>query len=765
MTSVLVGQSRAQIAALSTSAIAKLGAADIAALTPDQASALSGAQLNAVSAPAISAFSRSAVSALTAGAIAGLAPSGFSKFTAAQVSAMTTAQISALSTSEVAGMTRDEVSGLTAAQVHVMSTSQLAAITTSSISGMTATAGAALAPAQIQAFSGAQLGAMAAATLKTLAVSSLTATQVGGLGAAGVANLSTTQTAGLSTDQIHALTTTEIAALTTAQASSLGAAQTGALSQTQTQALSGAQLSALTMSALQAVNVANLKTTQLTGLSAAATANLSNAQVGALSTTQLGALGATQIQGLTATQLNSLSATSLNALDLTKLTNAQVGGLSTAALGSLTSSKFTAAIAPRIASLSTTQLAGLSTAQLGSVTAAQAATLGASQVAALSSAQRSALFSTNPLEQEITKAEQAGPIGFSAMKQIMQDAAVGGMNGAKFSILQDLAKAVDAGTVQTDAYTRSLTDDVVEGSAFNQYYTGGGTTHTALGNLSATSTQTQAQELVGKWFLGNDNPNLVSPDAPIPATYKATTLPLFSASGPSATDVNQGNIGDCYFVTSLAETAAQNPNAIRNMIHDNGDGTYGVRFYDTSGKAAYVTVDNKLPTANSALWTDGSNLEYANGSSAWVGIVEKAYAEFASRSSSPNSYAGIQGGVPGYAMETLNGTQPSFASVQKGMSQSQQTALLTQLQQAFASGNAMSMDTSGSVSAPNLVSSHAFEVTGVNASDGTISLRNPWNKAGLSSGKAMEFTMRLSDLVADGVADFEYAPTTARAFA
>jgi hypothetical protein len=61
--------------------------------------------------------------------------------------------------------------------------------------------------------------------------------------------------------------------------------------------------------------------------------------------------------------------------------------------------------------------------------------------------------------------------------------------------------------------------------------------------------------------------------------------------GPQITDVHQGRIGDCYFLSALGEVALQNPTAIRNMFTYNGNGTYTVRLFDgTTPK--YVTVDN-----------------------------------------------------------------------------------------------------------------------------------------------------------------------------
>jgi hypothetical protein len=64
-------------------------------------------------------------------------------------------------------------------------------------------------------------------------------------------------------------------------------------------------------------------------------------------------------------------------------------------------------------------------------------------------------------------------------------------------------------------------------------------------------------------------------------------------------DVNQGNLGDCYLLASLAGTAYRTPSTIQNMFTDNGDGTFTVRFL-RNGVANYVTVDRLL--TNDCFW-------------------------------------------------------------------------------------------------------------------------------------------------------------------
>ena len=49
---------------------------------------------------------------------------------------------------------------------------------------------------------------------------------------------------------------------------------------------------------------------------------------------------------------------------------------------------------------------------------------------------------------------------------------------------------------------------------------------------------------------------------------------------PSHNNEDQGELGDCYLISSLGTIADSSPAAIQNMFIDNGDGTWTVRFYD-----------------------------------------------------------------------------------------------------------------------------------------------------------------------------------------
>jgi len=70
------------------------------------------------------------------------------------------------------------------------------------------------------------------------------------------------------------------------------------------------------------------------------------------------------------------------------------------------------------------------------------------------------------------------------------------------------------------------------------------------------------------------------------------------ASDIDPNDVRQGQLGDCYFLATLASIAQQDPERIRNMVEANSDGTYTVWFpshHPATGGRIPVRVTADLP--------------------------------------------------------------------------------------------------------------------------------------------------------------------------
>jgi hypothetical protein len=287
--------------------------------------------------------------------------------------------------------------------------------------------------------------------------------------------------------------------------------------------------------------------------------------------------------------------------------------------------------------------------------------------------------------------------------------------------LVSAAELTDLRTIVTNASRWSMTDDVKTLSAkllstdrANLTYQG-----TALAVLGANSTAGLMENLVNKWFFGLDRPTLTSTNY----SYRSISGSLFQ-SGISATDIKQGQIGDCYFLASLASIAQEQPSYIQNMFIDNGDNTWTVRFRN-GANWDYVTVDRFLATNSSGTLvyaSSGSN--FANASNElWVALAEKAYAQIGESgwirglSKATNSYAAIEGGWMTYVITQVTGLKTDWDYI---TTINQQT-LIDWV-------NSNKILTLGTNSAPGngLVGDHAYAITGYDASTQKFFVRNPW---------------------------------------
>jgi hypothetical protein len=197
--------------------------------------------------------------------------------------------------------------------------------------------------------------------------------------------------------------------------------------------------------------------------------------------------------------------------------------------------------------------------------------------------------------------------------------------------------------------------------------------------------------------------------------------PLFSRYGPRMNDIRQGQVGDCYYLASLASVAKTRPQTIRERIVDLGDGTYAVQFIKNSTKT-FVRIDGDLPVFS---WGDPAYAKLGLQSSLWVALMEKAYAFFRT---STASYASIQEGYMGDVYQHL-GLSTSAVSASSG------TSLLAQLRSELLAGRAVTFASDDTV--PNnvpLVRWHGYVVDRVNVdSSGNVTsvrLWNPWGYDG-----------------------------------
>jgi len=194
--------------------------------------------------------------------------------------------------------------------------------------------------------------------------------------------------------------------------------------------------------------------------------------------------------------------------------------------------------------------------------------------------------------------------------------------------------------------------------------------------------------------------------------------PLFSAGGPSPKDVAQGQVGDCWFLASLAEVAQRDPSVITNSIHQRADGTYDVLFHTSATTTIDEHVDGKLPE------DVYGNLEYAKlgeGGCTWVAMIEKAFTYFRNRNIAAD-YATISGGWGRESLTALGA--PSYSEVLPSIHSGQD--LFNDVVWGLIFNTSMDFGIGGN--AGPLVNSHEYSVISARVQNGVnqIEVRNPW---------------------------------------
>jgi fibronectin type 3 domain-containing protein len=189
-------------------------------------------------------------------------------------------------------------------------------------------------------------------------------------------------------------------------------------------------------------------------------------------------------------------------------------------------------------------------------------------------------------------------------------------------------------------------------------------------------------------------------------------------TGPVAADINQGEVGDCYFLSSLAAFAGVRTQQLQDSAVDLGDGTFAVQFM-SAGKPVFVRVNDQFASGpfNGYMFahpgTDGS---------IWAPVFEKAFAYFRTGA---NTFASINSGWMGEVYSDL-GVNSEFIQPTSYTDNSLYTLLANAL------ANHMPVTFGTGSSAPGLVSGHAYTLVSVYQSGGKnyYVVRNPWGTQG-----------------------------------
>ncbi len=272
---------------------------------------------------------------------------------------------------------------------------------------------------------------------------------------------------------------------------------------------------------------------------------------------------------------------------------------------------------------------------------------------------------------------------------------------------------------------------LVDGSGNGYFLTGGGNLY-----KNTISSNTLVDVNVSSFHF-NSSGQLVAAFLAPPAAVTAYTPvsgSLFGPNGPSYQDVEQGGLGDCWLLASLAEVAARAPAEIQNMFTYVGTGIapedgstvsfYSVRFFNSAGVAEHVTVDTELPSG-------GGYYDHPANGVLWVALAEKAYAEangegFVTTSNvGSDSYNALNGGDPSWALQAMTGKTANDCSVNT-----------TNIAGAWNAGELIVIWTGDNPVSPYIVPDHAYAVVGYNPSSNMpFEVYNPWGTD--SSGWAL----------------------------
>ncbi|PQM50587.1 DUF4226 domain-containing protein [Mycolicibacter virginiensis] len=278
--------------------------------------------------------------------------------------------------------------------------------------------------------------------------------------------------------------------------------------------------------------------------------------------------------------------------------------------------------------------------------------------------------------------------------------------------------------------------------------------HRVVDEVSADSTSRTGILRALRYPMGDGLP-LAPPIDTLGGERRWTDADLYPHD-PTAADVKQDSVGDCYLDATMGAIANANPQWIKDRIHfDSQTGAFDVTLWDGhEWKHLDVTqadIDTDI-RHNGASWLDNGRPDAA----LWPAVLESAYAKLKypgrDLSDALGNDVGIgQGGYAKDAMEALTGNRGTVINPESVWFTNQH------IDQAIsgALANHQPVTISTTPQGAPLTQSHVYVVEGINGtgSDAMVTLRNPWEtNAGtpIDTPDAL-VTVRLGDLIGSGL--------------
>ena len=395
-------------------------------------------------------------------------------------------------------------------------------------------------------------------------------------------------------------------------------------------------------------------------------------------------------------------------------------------------------------------------------------------------------LSNTSLRAVVTTSFSDDEFTYSETLDFLEKAAVGGFSSSE---LEDLRLVYQQHAFE-DNYVDYITHKVIYDSPANTYWWGGATKQAdvqTLGNASGTTSELNAERIIGKWFLGTDLPMPISggdtanPDASSGVyDYGKITGELFTG-GINALDVNQGSAGTCYLIAAMDSTAYTNPSIIEDAFVINPNGTYGVTFY-SGGETIYTTVNKSIPVTDWGAINYTGNVTKSLSGESWASMMEKAYLQANtqvnlkadaswSNSKISNSYLFMEGGLA-YALGQVTGLSYDYFSYgnynwgsdynkltsEKDASKIKQDIIdgldaggigwIASWGSSYRKdGEIYTSEKSGSKT--ELVGGHAFALHSYDKATDTFLISNPWTESSAGSYYNTTFSLGIEDFWTD----------------
>ena len=220
--------------------------------------------------------------------------------------------------------------------------------------------------------------------------------------------------------------------------------------------------------------------------------------------------------------------------------------------------------------------------------------------------------------------------------------------------------------------------------------------------------------------------------------------------------IAQGDIGDCFFLSSLAAVAKSEPEKIRGMIgYDADKKEYKVTFPGDKSHPVCVTAPTEM---EQGLYNSPS--KYGT----WAGVLEKAYGKYLQDNKGKSSQldpaeAADDGGHLTDALHLLTGDNVSYSKFNPGFQNPLNSKLISddQLKKILstASSKPVCCGTVDASKESEYPSDHAFTVIGFDPKGdngaGLVTVRNPWgsndeNHTGINEMTFAQFKQRFSEI-------------------